>query len=98
MRCLLLATEASFGAAAPDSQVEVVVVGISVRWFMQNPGRAHDCLRRTLVARRVSKEASLDLVGAEQPFHTGAVIHDERSHEVPVSRLVEDEHASGQRR
>ncbi len=93
---LLLASEAAFVLAAPDAKVKVVVVRIAAGRLVQDPRRPQNRLRRALVARCIPKEPRLQLVRAEQPLHTCALVHHERSDEMPISRVVEDEHATAQ--
>jgi hypothetical protein len=69
--------------------VEVIVMGITARRLMKNPGGSPHCLRGGLEAGRVAKKAHLEIVGAEEPLHARSVVHDEGAHEVPVARFVE---------
>jgi hypothetical protein len=98
MRSLLAAAQASFRRRAADAQVEVIVVGITARGLMKDPGGSDHRARRVFVAGRVPQKTSLELVGAEKPLHAGLVVQDERAHEVPVARFVETKHAVAKHR
>lgn len=65
---------------------------IAVTRLVQHPGRTNHGLRRGLVARGIPEETSLDVVGAEEPLHTGLRIHHKGSHEMPVARFIERKH------
>ena len=91
MRCLFSTTQAALFTTAADAKVKVIVVGVASRWFVEHPGRAQDRARGVLVARRVSKQAGLELIRAEEPLHAGVVIHDEGANEVPIPSEVERE-------
>gem|GEM_PF-4969820 len=95
---LFLATEISFGSPATNAQVEVIVMGVTVRRLMKNPGGSSQGLRRAFMTRRISQEADLELIGAEEPLHTRALVHDQRAHEAPIAGLVELECMTAQHR
>jgi hypothetical protein len=96
VRGLLSAAKAPFVGSAPDTQVEVIVMRVGACGLVKNPGCPNHRLRRALVAGRIPQEARLELIGAEQPFHTRPIIHDQGTHEVPVPRFVETENAVAQ--
>lgn len=78
--------------------MEVISMGIARRRLMKDPGRSNDGLRRAFMARCIAQEPRLELVRAEEPFHACALVHDERSNEVPIARLVEAKDPSVERR
>jgi hypothetical protein len=98
VRRLLTAAEASLGRPAPDTEVEVVVVGFTMRRLMKNPCGPNHRLRRTLVASRIAKEACLELIRAEEPLHARLFVHEQGTDEVPVARFVETENPIAQSR
>jgi hypothetical protein len=95
---LLATSEASLGRPAPNAQVEVIIVCVTTRRLMKHPGGPNHRLRRTLMAGRISEEARLELVRAEQPLHPRLIVHDQGAHEVPIPRFVETENSIAQRR
>jgi len=95
---LLTTAEASLARPAPDAQVEMIVVRVTTRRLMENPRGAQHRLWRAFVARCVPEEARLELVRAEEPLHTGLVVHDQGPDEVPVAHFIEAEDAVVQRR
>jgi hypothetical protein len=74
--------------------MEVIDMRIAMRGLMKDPRGARDSLRRRLMERGISQEPSLELVGTEQPFHPGVLIHHQAANEVPVARLVEAKNTS----
>jgi len=90
VRRLLSATETPLGATASNAQMKVIVVTISARRLVEDPGRTHHRLRRAFVARGIAKQTSFELVRAKEPLHPGFLVHDQATNEMPVSRLVED--------
>jgi hypothetical protein len=89
MRRLLDASEAALRWAASNAEMEVIVVRLASGGLVKNPGRAQQGLWRRFVARRVSKQPRLELVGAKQPFHARLFVHQECANQVPVSCFVE---------
>jgi hypothetical protein len=71
----------------------VIVMRVTARGLVENPGCPKHRLRRPLVAGRVPQEARLELIGAEQPLHARPIVHDQGTHEVPVPRFVETKNA-----
>jgi hypothetical protein len=71
--------------------MEVVVMRIPACRLVKNPGGSNHRFGRALVASRVPQEASLEVVGAEEPLHARLIVHDKGTYEMPVPRFVETE-------
>jgi len=69
----------------------MIFVRITAPRLVKNPGGPNHRLGRGLVAGRVPQEASLELVGAEEPLYTCVIVHDQGTHEMPVPRFVKAE-------
>jgi len=78
--------------------MKVIVVWITARRLMKDPGGSNDCLRRALEPRGVAEKPDLQLVRAEEPFHPRLFVHHQSAHEVPVARFVEAEHSAVEHR
>ena len=76
----------------------MIVVWLAARWLMKDPGGSNHGLGRTLVARRVAQKPNLELIRAEEPFHSGFVVHQQAAHQVPIARFVEAERLARQDR
>jgi len=65
---------------------------------MKNPGRSNDRPRQAFMPCCIAQKPRLELVRAEKPLHPCALVHDQRSNQVPVARFIETEHPTVERR
>jgi hypothetical protein len=71
--------------------MKVIVVRFAVGRLMKDPGRASHGPMRLLVPRGVAEKTDFERIRAEEPLHTGFVVHHQAPNQVPVARFVEAE-------
>jgi hypothetical protein len=95
---LRLTAEVLLELPATDAKMEMVAMWITGRRLMKNPGRPNDRPWRAFTPCCVAQKPCLELVRAEKPLHPCALVHDQRSNEMPVARFIETKHPTAERR